>query len=297
MQILIVGSKGQLGVDLIQRAKNRQWLCHGMDLPECDITDTTSLQHALEQVGPVAAVINAAAYTAVDRAEEEVALAYAVNRDGPGHLACLCHQQNIPLIHISTDYVFDGKKTRPYHPSDRVSPMGVYGKSKAEGETAVRENCEKHVIVRTSWLFGLHGPNFVKTMLKLGKQRETLQIVDDQIGSPTYAGDLADALLAIASFVTQNQAGWGTYHFCNAGALTWYAFARKVFALARPYIDFKVKDVRATLTENYPTPAPRPLYSVLDCTSLENTFGIKRRPWQTPLKEMLEAHCTPGSEQ
>lgn len=296
MRILIVGAKGQLGVDLLKRAKNHQWQCHGADLPECDITDAISLQRTFDQAAPVAAVINAAAYTAVDRAEEDVDLAYAVNRDGPGQVARLCHEKEIPLIHISTDYVFDGKKTRPYYPSDGVNPMGVYGKSKAEGETAVRENCAKHVIVRTSWLFGLHGPNFVKTMLKLGQEREELQIVDDQVGSPTYAGDLADALLAIATHVIQKNAGWGTYHFCNAGALTWYAFARKVFAFARPYIDFKVQDVRATLTENYPTPAPRPQYSVLDCTSLEETFGIKRRPWQTTLKEMLAAHCASGAD-
>lgn len=289
MRILIIGAKGQLGVDLMQRASHHHWQPTGVDLPECDITDEENLRQLFDQAAPVAAVINAAAYTAVDRSESDVDLAYAVNRDGPGKLAQLCHAHKIPLVHVSTDYVFDGLQTRPYLPSDPVHPMGVYGQSKAAGEAAVRENCAQHIIVRTSWLYGLYGPNFVKTMLRLGKEREELQVVDDQIGSPTYAGDLADALLRVATYATQKQNGWGTHHLCNVGAVTWYAFARKIFSYSRAYAKLKIKDVAPILTESYPTPAPRPPYSVLDCTSLEETFNITRRPWEAALKEMLAA--------
>jgi dTDP-4-dehydrorhamnose reductase len=287
MNIVIIGAKGQLGIDLMARARHHGWHAVGADLPDCDITRPDTLEPVFEQAAPVAAVINAAAYTAVDRAESDADTAYAVNRDGPGYLAQWCSRLGVPLVHVSTDYVFGGLQTRPYQPSDPLGPLGVYGKSKAAGEAAVRNHCAQHVIVRTSWLFGLHGPNFVKTMLRLGKEQEVLRVVDDQIGSPTYAADLADALLTVAAHVVQHQSGWGTHHFCNAGALTWYAFTRKIFALARPYSHFKVNEVRAILAANYPTPAPRPYYSVLDCTSFENTFAGARRPWQEALKEML----------
>jgi len=290
MKILIVGHKGQLGADLMQRASQYGVDTKGADLPECDITQADSIRQMMADAGSqTGAVINAAAYTAVDRAESEEQMAYAVNRDGAGLLARACKQNNIPLIHISTDYVFGGLKTAPYIPTDPVNPMGVYGQSKAAGETTVQEQCEHHVIVRTSWLYGLHGENFVKTMLRLGKEREELQVVDDQIGSPTYAGDLATALIEVAVQITKGKSPWGTYHFCNAGALTWYAFARKIFSLARSYENFAVRDIVSILTAHYPTPAPRPHFSVLDCTSFEKTFNVVRRPWDTALKEMLAA--------
>lgn len=290
MRIIIVGNKGQLGADLMQRAGHYGVDAKGADLPECDITQADSIQQAIADAGStIGAVINAAAYTAVDRAESETQKAFAVNSDGAGLLARACNQNNIPLIHISTDYVFGGLKTSPYLPSDPINPLGIYGQSKAAGETAVRQHCQQHVIVRTSWLYGLYGENFVKTMLRLGKEREELRIIDDQVGSPTYAGDLADALIQAAVQIMGGKSPWGTYHYCNAGALTWYAFARKIFTLARAHDQFAVKNIVSILTAHYPSPAPRPHFSVLDCTSFEETFELTRRPWDTALKEMLAA--------
>jgi dTDP-4-dehydrorhamnose reductase len=236
-------------------------------------------------------LINAAAYTAVDKAESEPRIAFAVNRDGADVLARACRDHEIPLIHVSTDYVFEGLQTRPYLPTDPIKPQGVYGKSKAAGDERIRHHWERHVIVRTSWLFGRYGTNFVKTMIRLGKERETLRVVDDQVGCPTYAGDLADALLNIAAHVTVKADGWGTYHYCNQVAVTWYAFARRILTLARPYVDLRVHEILPILASQYPLPAPRPPYSVLDCASIEARFGVARRPWEDALREMLADIC------
>ncbi len=287
MNILIIGAKGQLGIDLMARVSQYGWHPIGADLPELDITQADSVQHLIDKSVPLIAVVNAAAYTAVDQAESDADIAFAVNRDGPRNLSIACARLGVPLIHVSTDYVFNGLQTTPYQPSDRIDPLGIYGQSKAAGEKAVREHCTQHVIVRTAWLFGLHGPNFVKTMLRLGNEREVLKVVDDQIGSPTYSGDLASALLKVCAHVTQHPDDWGTYHFCNAGALTWYAFACKIFDMVRPYSKLKVKTVTPIRADHYPTPAPRPNYSVLDCTSFESTYAVVRRPWQEALKEMI----------
>lgn len=287
MKVLIVGSNGQLGHDLMHQTQARGWTAEGVDLPDLDITDPDSVARTFVHSGAVDVVINSAAYTAVDAAEKESLTAFAVNRDGVGILARACHQRQWPLIHVSTDYVFDGMKTSPYLPTDPISPVGVYGRSKAEGEGVLRQNLTRHVIVRTSWLFGLHGPNFVKTMLRLGRERDTLRVVDDQVGCPTYAGDLAAALLDIAAYTRQNDDAWGTYHFCNEVAVTWYAFTRRILALARAYEPLAVNEIVPILTIHYPTPARRPPYSVLDCESLEARFGISRRPWEKALREML----------
>jgi dTDP-4-dehydrorhamnose reductase len=289
MTLLTVGSRGQLGHDLLQRAGREGIEMVGVDLPECDITDPDRLRKAVEAAGAVEAIINAAAYTAVDRAESEPDMVFAVNRDGPHNLARICREKCIPLIHISTDYVFDGTQRRPYAPSDPIVPLGIYGRSKAEGETAVRNTWERHVIVRTAWLFGLHGPNFVKTMLRLGRERDELGVVDDQIGSPTYAGDLAEALLTIAGQLIKSNAGWGTYHFCNQGVVSWYGFTRRIFELAAPMERFRVQRLIPITTGQYPAAAPRPAYSVLDCASLESRFGIRRRAYDAALQEMIKA--------
>ena len=174
-------------------------------------------------------------------------------------------------------------------PSDPVRPQGVYARSKTEGEAAVREASDRYIILRVSWLFGLHGANFVKTMLRLGKEKEIIKVVDDQTGAPTYAGDLADACLQVARRIQSGFTGWGTYHYSNQGALTWYAFACKIFALARSYEELVVRRVVPIPTADYPTPAPRPRYSVLDCTSFDQGFRIPRRPWEEALGEMLTA--------
>lgn len=287
MRLLIFGNNGQLGHDLELQARTRGWETVGADLPVCDITRADSVALAFEDAGSIDAVINAAAYTAVDAAENNPETAFSVNRDAVALLAQACRQRALPLIHVSTDYVFDGLKTSPYLPDDPIHPQGVYGRSKAEGEEALRHHWERHAIVRTSWLFGLHGANFVKTMLRLGRERDTLRVVDDQVGCPTYAYDLAGALLDIAGHVSHHADAWGTYHFCNDVAVTWYAFTRRILALARTYERFRVAEILPILTAHYPLPAPRPPYSVLDCTSLEERFGITRRPWEEGLKELL----------
>ncbi len=289
MRLLVFGSNGQLGHDLMEQSQARGWEPVGADLPACDITRAESIDHAFAGAGAIDAVINAAAYTAVDAAESNADTAFAVNRDAVILLAQACARRGVPLVHVSTDYVFDGLKTSPYLPDDRVNPQGVYGRSKAEGEAALRRHWERHIIVRTSWLFGVHGPNFVKTMLRLGKERDTLRVVDDQVGCPTYSGDLAAALLAIAAQVADRKEAWGTYHFCNDVPVTWYAFTRRILALARPYERFRASEIVPILTAHYPLPAPRPPFSVLDCSSLEQRFGIVRRDWEAALKEMLSA--------
>lgn len=287
MNVLIVGSKGQLGHDLMYQAQLRGWDVSGADLPDFDITDAKAIQTLFHTDAPYHVLINAAAYTAVDAAQSDAQTAFAVNRDGAKLLAQECAKHQLPMIHVSTDYVFDGIKTSPYLPEDAMAPQGVYGRSKAEGENEIRCALERHVIVRTSWLFGLHGNNFVKTMIRLGTQKTSLQVIDDQVGCPTYAGDLAAALLDIAAYVNTHQNGWGTYHFCNDVAVTWYAFARRILALARSYERLTVSEIIPILTIHYTLPAPRPHYSVLDCQSLEQRFGIARRPWEKALREML----------
>jgi dTDP-4-dehydrorhamnose reductase len=292
MRLLVFGSNGQLGHDLMTQSQARGWEPIGADLPACDITRAESIDATFDGAGRIAAVINAAAYTAVDAAESNVDLAFAVNRNAVELLAKACARCGAPLIHVSTDYVFDGFKTRAYLPEDPLNPQGVYGRSKAEGEAVLRRHWERHAIVRTSWLFGVHGANFVKTMLRLGRERDTLRVVDDQVGCPTYAADLAAALLTIAAQVAERKDSWGTYHFCNDVPVTWYAFTRRILALARPYERFRATEILPILTAHYPLPAPRPTFSVLDCSSLEQTFGIQRRSWEAALKEMLRVLYT-----
>ncbi|MEJ2155228.1 MAG: dTDP-4-dehydrorhamnose reductase [Desulfobacteraceae bacterium] len=287
MRVLIFGCNGQLGAELMRSAPAHGVQALGVGRPECNITRITDVRRIFRDAGPTDLVINAAAFTAVDLAEQHADKVFAVNRDGAGNLAEACRAQNTPLIHISTDYVFEGLIARPLKPSDAVNPRGVYAQSKAEGEDAVRNRINRHLIIRTSWLYGRHGSNFVKTMLRLGREKECIRVVDDQVGSPTYACDLARALFEIAARLTPGSSDWGTYHYCNQGALTWYAFARRIFALARPHETLAVKQVVPILTTHYPTPAPRPHYSVLDCSSLDATFGIARRPWDEALKEMI----------
>ena len=287
MKTLIAGAKGQLGHDLMAAGRDAGWEAAGIDLPECDITNADSLRQAFQDGAPYTVVINAAAYTAVDQAESDKDTAFAVNCEAVGHLASLCREYDTPLIHVSTDYVFDGTQTRPYRSSDPVSPLGVYGQSKAAGEDILRTRLQQHVIIRTSWLYGEHGNNFVKTMLHHGMQRDELQVVDDQVGCPTYAYDLAAAIVHVAQSIARGNCSWGTYHYCNEGAVTWYAFARKIFALAQLYEQFKVQEIIPILSHHYPTPAPRPNFSVLDCTTIEEVFGVSRRNWDDALREML----------
>ncbi|MBW2654756.1 MAG: dTDP-4-dehydrorhamnose reductase [Deltaproteobacteria bacterium] len=287
MKILIIGSNGQLGWELCQRGKPHGFDIIPLDIPEFDITDPAAVKKAVNQPG-ISLVINAAAYTAVDKAESEPESAFAINCDGPADLAASCNEADIPLIHISTDYVFDGTREEPYLETDPLSPLGVYGKSKAEGETIVRSLLTDHIIIRTAWLYGIHGNNFVKTMLSLGKEKETLRVVADQYGCPTSAADLAEAILTIAEQIKERpDIHWGTYHYCGKGKTTWHGFAEKIFELAKQYNLFSIKKVIPVTTAEYPTPAKRPLNSVMDCSLLTKNFGILPPPWQESLERML----------
>jgi dTDP-4-dehydrorhamnose reductase len=261
---------------------------HGVDIEELDISDPAAVIGMFHAVTP-SVVVNAAAYTAVDQAESDADLAYMVNRDGPRNLAEACDENGIPLIHISTDYVYSGAKKGAYVEDDPVAPAGVYAQSKAEGDRAVTSCLEKHIILRTAWLYSIYGHNFVKTMIKLGHERETLRIVDDQYGCPTDAADLAAAILQIiVQFQDKREIPWGIYHYCGKGRTNWYGFAKKIFEISRNYDSFMVKSILAVPTSEYPTPAKRPASSVLDCSKIENAMGIVVRPWEESLSHMLK---------
>lgn len=285
MKILITGAHGQLGHELIRLSGNHQILAAGRG--ELDITDYDAVLTYFGQFIPDV-VINAAAYTAVDKAESDVEAAFAVNRDGPANLARYCQMTGIPLIHISTDYVFDGTKNGAYDEGDPVAPLGVYGTSKLAGEQAVLNQCPKSVVLRTSWVFSSHGQNFVKTMLRLGAERKELGIVADQQGCPTSAAELARAIYSVLEKGLNNH-HWGVYHFCQPAPATWFEFAQAVFDTAREQgFDVKVNRVNAIATSDYPTPAKRPGNTVMDCSKFVQTFGFEIRPWRESLAEVVQ---------
>jgi len=291
-KIIVIGGKGQLGTELVQIGENKGLNIKSLDLPEFDLTDSENVKLYINQK-EASLVINTAAYTAVDKAQSEEKIAFAVNSDGPYNLAVACKEASIPMIHISTDYVFNGNKKEPYLPSDKVSPESVYGKSKAEGDERVRKTLLKHIIIRTSWLFGNYGNNFVKTMLRIGNEKETISVVGDQYGCPTNAFDLAEAVLVVAACINQKKSEnikWNTYHFCNRGGTNWFDFAGEIFRQAGQYTDFKLKNLKKITTKEYPTPAKRPIMSILDCQSIINNFGVIQRPWQESLSDMLAQH-------
>jgi len=288
MKLLIIGSKGQLGSELVIECKRNDFSFLALDLPEFNITDSPQVKKTLADFMP-SIVINASAYTNVDMAETEPKMAYTVNSDGPANLAVSCDKNRIPIIHISTDYVFDGSKGQPYAESDPVSPLGIYGKSKEKGESKLRSVLKQHIILRTSWLYSAYGNNFVKTMLKLGKEKEIIKVVSDQYGCPTCAADLAEAVVDISKQITQNfKIAWGTYHYCGLGITTWHEFAKAIFEIASQYQNYKVSSVEAITTAQYPTKTKRPAFSALDCGLFKKHFGINIKPWQESLEKTIE---------
>jgi len=287
MNILITGAHGQVGRELTSQGNRPGLRMWPTDIDDLDITDETGVTAFIRQK-QIALVANGAAYTAVDRAEKESALAWRINCDGPAVLARACASAGVPLVHISTDYVYDGLKTSPYNENDPVAPSGVYGKSKAAGDQAVQRCLPQHIILRTAWLYSAHGQNFVKTMLRLARERDTLQVVDDQFGCPTSAADLAQAVLAIARQIeTGRVTAWGIYHYCGAGQTTWYKFAQTIFAMAAQYERLALKTLHPISSAEYPTAAQRPPYSVLDCTKIGQHFGIVPAPWQASLAQTI----------
>jgi len=291
MRILVTGAKGQLGWEIIRQAPARASDCIGIDIEEADLTDPIQVNRVVADIRPQL-LINAAAYTLVDVAQTETDTAFAVNREAAAHLAAACAVNRIPMVHISTDFVFDGNQTVPYTENDPVAPLSVYGQSKAAGETAVRDTLDRHLIIRTAWLYGNHGNNFVKTMLRLGQTKQEVRVVSDQIGCPTYAADLAAALLSLAERLAgSTDITWGTYHLCSTGEVSWYEFARHVLQIAHRLGLVPPVAVAPIATPEYPTPAPRPAYSVLACRKIEANFGIVCPPWQTSLEKMLQRHA------
>ena len=291
MKILITGADGQLGRELIKQGQLKGFSVQAPSEDDMDITDLEKIDRCMAFHQPEV-VINAAAYTQVDKAESEAALAFAVNTTGSANLARMCAKNKIPLVHISTDYVFDGQKGTSYLETDAISPVGVYGRSKAEGEIEIRSHLKEHIILRTSWLYGIHGHNFAKTMLKLATTKPKIRVVADQYGSPTNAADLAQTILIISDRMQfNNDADWGTYHYCGQGVISWYNFAEKIVGLARLYADVKTTRIEPIATADYPTRAVRPIYSALDCSRIQKHFGISPKPWQKSLeitiKELL----------
>ncbi len=287
MKILVIGAYGQLGRELVQQGPALGFEIDAADIDRIDITDAGNVAAFMEKSRPDM-VINGAAYTAVDRAETEIDAAFAVNRDGPAILADACNGAEIPLIHVSTDFVFDGEKGAPYTETDPISPIGVYGRSKADGEAEVRNRLDSHLIVRTAWLYGVWGANFVKTMIRLAREREELRVVADQQGCPTSAEDLAGALLKMAQKIEKGDSiQWGTYHYCGAGVTTWHEFAQKSIGYAGEYLSIRVKSVHPIPASDYPTPAKRPPYSAMDCSRIEQHFGVRALPWEERLKRTI----------
>ncbi|WP_045500141.1 dTDP-4-dehydrorhamnose reductase [Vibrio hyugaensis] len=288
MRVLVTGCNGQVGyflTKILTYKENVELLA--VDREELDITNQEAVNKTVKAFKPTI-IINAAAHTAVDKAEQEVDLSYAINRDGPKFLAEAAQDIGAALLHISTDYVFDGNKSSEYVERDATNPKSVYGSSKLAGEMAVAEACEKHVILRTSWVFAEHGNNFVKTMLRLAIGRNELSIVCDQFGGPTYAGDIAKALAEIAKRISNDeQVEYGIYHYSGLPYVSWYEFAEVIFEAA---VEDKVLSHKPTLsrirTEQYPTPAKRPNNSALSSKKITDAFAIDASDWRGAVRDV-----------
>lgn len=290
MKLLITGCSGQVGSCLVQRLvamPEIEFLA--LDRQELDITDEVAVIDLVSSYQPDV-IINAAAHTAVDKAEEEVELSYAINRDGPANLAKAADKVGAAMLHISTDYVFAGNKDGEYLESDETGPQGVYGESKLAGEIAVAQACDRHIILRTAWVFSEYGGNFVKSMLRLAKSRDTLGIVADQFGGPTYAGDIANALLQIAlATAKENNTCYGIYHYSGIPHVSWFDFANAIFAEAKQQGEVITEmTVNPITTADYPTPAKRPANSKLNNDKILTQFGIKASDWQLALKNLKD---------
>jgi dTDP-4-dehydrorhamnose reductase len=285
VKVLVTGAGGQVGRELCRRVWPAGYELAAFDRAGLDIAGGDAVTAAIARERPDI-VVNAAAYTAVDRAEREPDSAWAGNCTGPSNLALACRTAAIPLIHLSTDYVFDGSKRGPYREDDPVAPLGVYGNSKEAGERAVREALPAHVILRTAWVYAAHGHNFVRTMLRLGGERPVLRVVADQIGSPTSAAEIAGAIARVIGGLAAGEARWGTFHFAGGGAVSWHGFAEAIFALAAPWRGAP-PTVEPITTADYPTPARRPKNSVLDCRRIGEAYGIAPRPWRDALRDVI----------
>jgi dTDP-4-dehydrorhamnose reductase len=283
-RLVVFGRSGQVGAELARARLPTGFGLSSIARSEADLAaPAADIAAALDRHaagGAPVVVVNAAGYTAVDRAESEREACLAANALGPAAIARACAERNFPLIHLSTDYVFDGAKPAPYREEDATAPMSVYGRTKLAGEEAVRQAAPAHVIVRTAWVYSPFGTNFVKTMLRLGGERPELAIVDDQRGCPTAARDIARAIVSVAAQLAAGKAdGYGTFHYCGRGACTWFELAGAIFAAAERH-GHRVPRLRPITTAEYPTAARRPANSVLDCSKIAGVYKIDAQPWQ-----------------
>jgi dTDP-4-dehydrorhamnose reductase len=286
--VLITGAGGQLGASMTRLLANEPVFdIISLDYSKLDITNSTEVEKVFER-HQFDWVINCAGYTNVDEAEKAFEKALEINAIAVGHLAYLCKDMKIPLIHFSSDYVYHNQHHRPLKETDPTTPQSIYAQSKLSGEEIIREVLEEHLIFRTSWLYSVGGENFVNTMLHLGKQGKVLKIVNDQVGTPTLVDDIAEAVLSIIVAIRNKETGthkiWGTYNISNQGETNWYAFAQEIFRLSGMTVACAAVD-----TKTYNAPASRPLYSVLSNQKLKDIFGIELRNWQSALKYCLQS--------
>ena len=282
VDVLILGAVGQVGRALAAESSCRGLEVRALGHAECDISDRDAVAHA---VAGARWVVNCAAYTAVDRAESDAETAFRINAGGARKVAVACAKASIPLVHISTDYIFDGENRTPIRELDRARPLNVYGQTKLEGELLVRAEGSPHFILRTSWVFSAHGENFVKTILRLAAGSVPLRIVNDQTGGPTAAGDIAKAILDMISVSTKpGFEAWGTYHFSGAPPVSWFEFAQAIVEAVEPY---RSEAIIPITTKDFPRPAWRPKNSVLDCSRIREVFGIDQPDWRPALRKVL----------
>lgn len=298
MSILLVGAEGQVGKELQKTLPRLEGIFGpivAVGRSQLDLSDLDAITAKVANIQPQL-IVNAAAYTAVDKAESEPSVAHLINAQAPEALAKAAANCGAALIHISTDYVFSGQEPSPRSETDEVGPLSVYGKTKLAGEEAIRAVLDRHIILRTAWVYGVYGKgNFVKTMLRLAKNRSELSVVADQVGSPTWAKDIAETLIELAKKLSEDPQQYsGTYHFTNSGTASWHEFANAVFEEGKALGEsLQVETVHPITTEEYPTPAKRPPYSVLDCQKITDCLGQAAPHWRTSLQQMLKQYLAP----
>lgn len=289
MTLLVTGAGGLLGREIVATAAETGRRVAARDHDALDITDAAAVERTVAAVSDLELVVNAAGYTRVDEAETHRQAAFAVNEAGAAHLAAAAAKASVPIVHISTDYVFDGRQTRPYREDDEPAPRSAYGASKLAGEREVARLHPRHIVLRTSWLFGIHGPSFVRTMLRQGRGGAEVRVVDDQTGRPTGAAGLARAIVQVAGRVIgPGFDAWGTYHLAGSPETTWYGFARAIFEEAAGRGLPTPPNLTAVTSASLDLAAPRPRYSVLDCTRIGRVFGIGPPPWRPELATVVE---------
>ncbi len=284
MKIIVTGASGQLGCEIASNKCFQQHQLISLNKTACDISHFDELKKQIEQHQPDW-IINAAAYTAVDEAETEPQAANSVNVIGSENLAKLCQQFQIPLLHISTDYVFSGNNNTPYLETDECQPMSVYGQTKLAGEQAIQKNCEQFIILRTAWVYGNYGRNFYKTMLNLAQKKSEINIVNDQFGYPTSTLEIARVILQI---IASSQQHWGIYHYTNTGKTSWFEFAKAIIKYDAKLRSYIIPKLHAVTTAEYPAAAKRPKYSVLNCDKIHQVYGVILQPWYDALIEVFQ---------